>query len=202
MSANRNRLPRREAYMTYYQDGLWDMAIGLFLLVCALGFARDSLPVAAITVLLAEPAVRSAKKYLVVPRLGPSELMAGQLTPAPMRRVVLAIVTLVLGLLVLLRALSPVLPVAVVAFVRSLGVLPVGAVLAAVLAVFAALYRTPRWLGYAVAVLLVFASGPLLDSPDWLVFAVSGGIVLLGGVLVLRRFLDQHHLPTPSTQPA
>jgi hypothetical protein len=178
--------------MAYVDDGLWDVAVGLGMVAFALGTRWDAASLGVVLWVLLVPLVWSMKRSITVPRLQPP--------PPPPRMalrgaVALAValgVTALLGVLVLVTASGGLWRVG---FVRDLDPLPVGAVVAAVIAVVGYLYASPRWYAYGAAIAAVFLAGWLLDWEAWVSFCLAGAALAGSGAIVLRRFLRDHPGP-------
>ncbi len=60
----------RKAYLTYFQDGLWDTIIGIFLLAWGIGILTDTAGLTGIWVIAAYWIIWGFKKRLTQPRIG------------------------------------------------------------------------------------------------------------------------------------
>jgi hypothetical protein len=185
----------RQAWQSYHEDGLMDIAFGSLLLFVYVGSTADRLHWGAIVaLLLVGPALALAKRMVTAPRLGRVEFSTAR--KGRKRRVVLFIaaavaastlIPLVLGGDEWLRSHTTFVSV-------GLGVL--------VFTVFAAI---AFWLDlrrmYGVGVLYggAFTSAELLDTP--LPMLIAGSIVALSGAARLIIFLRRYPRPSVGNGP-
>lgn len=189
-----NRI-ERQAWRSYHQDGLMDIALGALLLV---GFAASIAGryrwIAYVVLLLVGPALALTKRLVSAPRMGSVEF--GEVRKARKRRLVL-----VLALLVAATMLVPV----VLGGSAWMGDHSAFMSVALGVWVFAAFAAIAYWLQltrmYVVGVFFggAFTLTELLDTP--LPLLVAGGIVAASGIVRLRGFLHRYPKPVHSHDP-
>lgn len=184
----------RKAYMSYHEDGLVDIAIGM--LILAWGIFLIVKPSGLIGLLgpLAFAIWFLGKRFITIPRTGlirPSQKMEKRYRN-------LAIFLMVLGLVVLggilIGRVTAILPGS-----YSLSIL--GLVLALGVSLLAFLLNAARLYAYAVVVFAAFASGEAFSASittfDAFAAAVilAGVLILISGLVVLAGFLRSYPLP-------
>jgi hypothetical protein len=201
----------RKAFRSTFQDGLWDIFLGLLLLNMGGGTLLGgsgmsplgSMVVLTGFVLLVLLGFWAGKKFITTPRIGVAKF-------GPQRKSKLKMVRLVLFLSVLVGVLMFIWGVGAWSgrLPYLLGELPIPAYVWAVqcLVVFglaAYFMDVPRFYLYAVLYALPFPLGILLArNTDLagsvcmaLTFGIAGGVMVLWGVILFVRFLRQYPAP-------
>ena len=185
----------RQVYLSYTEDGLIDIAIGVVIAAWGLMLTQEPNGLIGLLGLLGLGIWYMGKRLITIPRIGiiePSQKMERRLTN-------MAVFLVVLGLLVFVGILV----------MRSIGVVEfnnytlaiLGLVLAGGVAVLAFLLNAPRIYVYAVIIFVSFAGGEILaqyiTSVDAFALAVmaGGGLILIAGITVLIRFLRKYPRP-------
>jgi hypothetical protein len=193
----------RKAWTSFYQDGLWDIYLGLLLFVVALmtsvlyGLEAAWLRYLIYFVLLGGAWLLfwAARRYITIPRLGRVKFSAE-------RRKKKARLALVMSAFVLINVLLIFLTIASKNSPDIWGrLMPHGLALKLFIGVFVGsamaciAYFNDFTRGYYVALVfaLTFAGTEILDSP--VVFWIGGALVLIPGLVLFVRFLQQHPLP-------
>jgi hypothetical protein len=197
----------RKAWRSVFQDGLWDIYLGLLLLAMAINALLSdmgvpeglSTPLYVVLVLLAMAVLWAGKRFITTPRMG--RVKFGQRRQARLRwlRVALAASVLV-GLLVFLVTLAPGAGrPAGQGLIRFFPAVWAVSVLA-LAGLGAYLLDYPR----LVLIGAMYALAPALDLAlrkltgldlSLLAFALPATVILLVGVAVLIRFLRDYPLP-------
>lgn len=185
----------RQVYLSYTEDGLIDIAIGVVIAAWGLMLTQEPNGLIGLLGLLGLGIWYMGKRLITIPRIGiiePSQKMERRLTN-------MAVFLVVLGLLIFVGILV----------MRSIGVVEftnytlaiLGLVLAGGVAVLAFLLNAPRIYVYAVIIFVSFAGGEILaqyiTSVDAFALAVmaGGGLILIAGITVLIRFLRKYPRP-------
>lgn len=185
----------RQVYLSYTEDGLIDIAIGVVIAAWGLMLTQEPNGLIGLLGLLGLGIWYMGKRLITIPRIGiiePSQKMERRLTN-------MAVFLVVLGLLVFVGILV----------MRSIGVVEfknytlalLGLVLAGGVAVLAFLLNAPRMYVYAIIIFVSFAGGEILaqyiTSVDAFALAVmaGGGLILIAGITVLIRFLRKYPRP-------
>ena len=185
----------RRTYRTEVDDGLWDLLLGLFLLVLGFSFVTGLPGWLPILIVAFGCAVRRlVRTWLIEPRIG-----LVRLSPDRM-------VSLNRGVWVLAGAIALLLAGFLwVASVdtgtwhdeRRLGGVGLTLLLAIPIAVAAYWFEIRRFYAYAGLVAFVLTLGVISGHPAWAIL-VSGAAIVPSGGVVLARFLGRYHrLHTP-----
>jgi hypothetical protein len=188
---------RRQAYRAVNQDGLFDLGLGLGLLLIAGWFALERFAevqmtgVFAILPMVILFLVRGMRKRYTYPRVGYANLKTGPVRLGLMIGLLVTIL-LVLATFLAFQFTSLRVPRSILGYLPTfLGLLGVGG-----LAYFT--YRTgyPRYLVYAGLVLALLAIVFLLRAEAIFTFivpaAVVGAVMLVTGIATFIRFLRAH----------
>ena len=222
MTTNLNlKAIERKAFRSTFQDGLWDMFLGLLLVNMGMGPALTGteLPLPGIAVILLAFASLvllgfwAGKKFVTTPRIGLAKFGPGRQTRVKNLRAVL-FVSALLGAVVFVIGLGASqnwLPRAVAAIpipayvwtVQCIVVFGLGAYFLDVPRFYAygVLYAIPFPLAIALAESSVAGiTGPVAFA---LAFSVPGGVMVLIGAVLFARFLRRYPVPeTPDPQTA
>ena len=182
----------RQVYLSYSEDGLIDIAIGVVITSWGLMLTQEPTGLIGLLGLLGLGIWYVGKRLITIPRIGviePGPKMERRLTNLAVFLVVLGLV--VLGGILISRAVGS---FAISDY--SLAIL--GLVLAAGAALLAYLLNTARIYGYAVILFVSFAGGEILAKSitTFDAFALSvivgGGLILLSGLVVLVHFVRKY----------
>jgi len=182
----------RQVYLSYSEDGLIDIAIGVVITTWGLMLTQEPTGLIGLLGLLGLGIWYVGKRLITIPRIGviePGPKMERRLTNLAVFLVVLGLV--VLGGILISRAVGS---FAISDY--SLAIL--GLVLAAGAALLAYLLNTARIYGYAVILFVSFAGGEILAKSitTFDAFALSvivgGGLILLSGLVVLVHFVRKY----------
>jgi hypothetical protein len=199
----------RKAFRSTYQDGLWDMCMGVIVAAMAIfmyrpesGYAATNIIIAMLAIAAANALFWAGKKYITLPRMG-------QVRFGPMRQQKKKTLAIILGIAVLIQAglvgltalgwpnpeLGERIFGAIGGYdrerlaVAALGSLFVGPTML-VIAYFNDFLR-----GYYIAIMMSLAVFLmiLVNRPVYPV--VIGGLIILPGLALFVRFLQKYPLP-------
>jgi len=182
----------RQVYLSYSEDGLVDIAIGVVITAWGLMLTQEPSGLIGLLGLLGMGVWYFGKRLITIPRIGviePSPKMERKLSN-------LAIFLVVLGLVVFAGILLSRAAGGLVISDYSLAIL--GLVLAAGVALVAYLLNAARIYLYAVILFASFAGGEILAKSvtTFDAFALSvilgGALILLTGIIVLVRFMRKY----------
>jgi hypothetical protein len=204
----------RKAFVSTYQDGLWDIYYGLILIAIALfafrpagGYTPVNLVLAIAGFCIAGLAFWLGKKFITVPRMGQVEF-------GPVRKKRNRTLGIVMGCIVLVQAVFVFLQFA--AWLRpdirdNLGaIMPEGRLADMLVASIGALFIGPSMLliayfkdfprGYYIAPLMALAVFLMIYLNRPLYPLIIGGLILLPGVVFFVRFVQRYPNPNSGRQ--
>ena len=182
----------RKAYLSYHQDGLIDIIIGL----CAMGFAVNMLADnAAFTILGWIPVLFFAplKSKITIPRFGFVRFdSTRQGTARKASMVMLFSGVLVLGIVMFFLFLPGAMPSPIINWVKDNFMLVFGLIVGSAFAIAGTVTGIKRLYAYAgLAMLLLGVANFVNFHEAWLVLAL-GGAVLASGISLLIRFVRKY----------
>ena len=193
----------KKAWTSYFQDGLWDILLGLILLNFGIApFIEETTKVNyligyIIILFLAELIFFAGKKYITIPRIGKVKFGNIRQKKRLKVRIVLGI-SVLLGFIILFLTVSNNIPViseiALPAIIFGINAIIVFSAMAYILD-FPRLYLYGTF--FAASILLVeFSYNYVGSSYDNLIgFGLFGGIITIIGLIYLLRFIKKHPLP-------
>jgi hypothetical protein len=175
----------RKAWTSYFQDGLWDIFMGLLMLTMGIRDLTDN--VWFTFVILAAVLVPIAgKKFITIPRIGRVKFSPARKAKQNKLRAVVGIAVIATGILLLTTLLGLDIPQAVVAPILVICI-------ALVFGLMAYYMDFKRLYAYGLLFAISMALWETLDTPTGpIAFSVSGGIALLIGLAALIRFLRRY----------
>ena len=185
-----------QAYMSYHEDGLLDLMIGLAVLLGGLYLLVDwDIPLGAVWVVLWLPLWLSAKKSITGRRI-PNVEISEERYAGMMKAATFVVITLVMlvfaGSLLLLGQSSGLVPSWFATGLREYLTAVLGLVGAFVITIAAWLSGLNRLYAYALLTAVAFVGSYLLQAPAGLAVAVVGGVGMLWGLVMLSRFVRSH----------
>jgi hypothetical protein len=179
-------------YFLFHKDGLLDIFIGLGVLLTGAALWAEMVWMAGVWVAIFVPLWISARKSITY-RRGTDVQPSGQGNFRFALVMSAALGVLLLGVMVALTFFAGFerLP-AFRSFLDAYIHLLVGLGLAGFLAVTAAIMHLPRFYAYAALALAVFSIGHLAGWLFWMSLTLAGGLICLGGIVILGRFLQAH----------
>ena len=176
---------KRKVYMSFFQDGLWDMFLGLFLLGWGFAVRLDFLWLPGAIFVGFFWLVLGLKKKITYPRIGHA-------TPTEQRNRTLRIAIAGVVVLVAVIVLLPVVARGEVQFLRNYFEFLFGSMIAIAVALIGYWWRIYGWYLYAGMVFLFFVFHQWSDLSFSLSFIMSGGLITLCGLTILYRFLRKY----------
>jgi hypothetical protein len=177
----------RKAWTSYFQDGMWDIFMGLLMLAMGVHLLTDNGPIHYALMAIAVLALILVRRYITVPRLGRARF-------GPMRKVKNRAVIVVLAISVLAGvggfiasaagAGPP--PESFAALIPFFTLLTFG--LMAFFMDFPRLYAYGFLFALSISLAIAFKD----DTAATVLFLVSGGLGLLVGVTMLARFIRRY----------
>jgi hypothetical protein len=177
---------QRKVYISYFQDGLWDMLLGVFLLGWGLMVTYDFVAVMGGIWVAFYFMVLGLKRWLTYPRMG--YIKIAEARRQQIKMVILGVVLLLLGLAVFFIFAVNSRP----AWFSEYFMFIFGVMMTAVIAALGYWWKVARWYLYAVMVFIAFSIHQWLDVPLNLAFIAPGGIITLLGLTLLVRFLRRY----------
>jgi|GEM_PF-2409245 len=177
-------------YMVYQEDGLWDLYLGLILLVLGLAEWFEA-PLIVIIPAILYPILLAAKQAITAPRLRPEELPATQETRQR------TTIFIVIGLTLLFILLTTVLLAGnpstwIRAWLDRYLVTTLWLLVIVLFAIWGYTSGATRLLGYAALFLLVFAATVWFDLPLYLYMLGLGALICVSGLAVMVHFVQAH----------
>ncbi|MGB2696367.1 MAG: hypothetical protein WBD28_00745 [Candidatus Zixiibacteriota bacterium] len=185
----------RKAYLSYHQDGLWDIFLSIFFLGIGILMFFNTVYMMGALIAALVPGAIIIKKWFATSRLGYVKFAPQRKTQEKKGRAKLTIIlslTVILGL-VNFMAFSG--KAEWQTFIRNLGIIPFGFVLSLVLGAVGLLFEIKRFMVYAGLILAVFIAGHLTKSDPPALFILLGIIFLVVGLVMLIRFLQKYPKP-------
>lgn len=183
----------RKAYMSYHQDGLWDIFLGAIILAWGVSMMTEMASMSGVWFVVLFPLLMAAKRRITYPRLGYAEFPRARRSKLQMT-ILLAIVML-LGVLVLLLWMSQLGSSSLRDWLRQYFKIAFGAMVAIVLALMAVIHWIKRLYVYAGVIFLSFAGAQRLNFHMKFSFIAAGAIIAFSGLVLLIRFLRKYPLP-------
>jgi len=200
----------RRAFRSTYQDGLWDIQLGLIVIGMAVfvfrpeeGYSLLNLMGLLAACLAANLIFWAGKKFVTVPRMGQVRFGEIRKQKARMLAMIMAVFVLVQGGIVLLTALSwrnPELGA------KIIFVLNVGNMERLMVATVGSLFVGPSFImiayfndflrGYYIAILMALAVFLMILFNQPIYPLILGGLIIVPGLVLFVQFLRQHPLPS------
>ena len=186
----------RRAYMSYHEDGLLDLMVGLAVLLAGIYVLVDlDIPLGAVWVVLWLPLWLSAKKSITARRVPDVEISEEQYDGMwrAAAFVIAALVLLVCAVLALIWGRNA--GLIAEGFIAAVGqhlMWGLGLFGALVLGVAAWLSGLNRLYAYALLTAVAFVGGYLLGAPFALAVTVVAAVVMVWGGVLLVRFVRTH----------
>ena len=198
MSIDLKRIEQK-TYFTYFQDGLWDILIGLFSVGLGLMILIDFSFNGGILYAVLFTAVLGIKRFITYPRIGYVKFLNARrrltknMTVGLAVFIILMLVTLCL-LFLTREGIRPALLTWLNNYFTEPSLLIMGVVLGIIISVFAYIYRINRLFFYALLTLAGFAVGAFgqTELSMGLPISICGTVITLCGLVILVRFLHKY----------
>ena len=192
----------KKAYMSYHQDGLLDIVIGLYALSFGLGIFADKILefsfaaiVPAIMISIVLPIWIQAKRKITMPRIG--FVKFGARGSNKLFAIFLGLAVAGLGVLLAFGVfvLGPNGTPFWIEILFQYGMIWIGLGAAAIGSLFAYTMGLKRLHGYGLLTLALFVSGYFLSVPFEYLLLVAGSVIIASGAVLLARFIRKYPLP-------
>ena len=192
----------KKAYMSYHQDGLLDIFVGLYALAFGLGIVADKIldfsfavimPGILIAVVL--PIWIQAKRKITMPRIG--FVNFGTRGSNKLFAIFLGLMVAGLGAFFLftLATFQNGRPEWIETILFQYGMIWIGLGAAVIGSLFAYTMGLKRLYGYGLLTLGLFASGHFLSIPFEYLLLTIGSIIIASGAILLTQFIRRYPLP-------
>ncbi len=177
---------QKKVYLSYFQDGWWDMLLGIFLIswgvtfLSGLGWIPGALFVGLYS--LSWP----VKKWLTYPRIGHAKIAEER--RQVMKLVILGSATALLGLMSFISLAAGSRP----DWLMEYFILLFSAVITIVICILAYWWRAKWWYGYAGLLMTAACFHQWLGLQLPLTYIIPGAIVFAVGIIMLYRFLHKY----------
>ena len=200
----------RKAFSSTYQDGLWDITLGLIVIGMAIfvyrpeqGYGALNIIWMMVTCLVANLILWVGKRFITVPRIGQVRFGEIRRKKALTLAIILAVFVLVQGSVVLLTALgwrNPELGAKISSILNAgnmerLAVATVGSLFVGPPFILIA-YFSDFLRGYYIAILMALAVFLMILFNQPIYPLILGGLILVPGLVLFVQFLHQHPLPS------
>ena len=179
---------QRKVYMTFFQDGLWDIFLGLFILGWGLAILTDLAYLPGVTFIGLYFAIWGVKKRLTYPRIGYARFSETSRRRITTKFIILGVAVLLVGVMVAVLWGTRTRP----QWLADYFPLIFNGILAAIVCFVAYWARVKRFYGYAVLIFLGAVFHLWLGIEWEFGFIGAGGIILLTGLGVLIIFLRKY----------
>ena len=182
---------KRKVYMSYFQDVLWDILLGIFLIAWGLMVTYDFVAVMGGIWVAVYFLVLGLKRLITYPRAGYIKIPEAR--KQQIRMVILGTVVFLAGVAMI--------PIFVIdsrpEWFSEYFMLMLGAMFALVVVFLASWWQVKWWYAYAAIILLAFMSHQWLDTELNLSFFIPGGIAVIYGFILLVLFLRRYPKKPP-----
>ena len=185
---------KKKVYLSYFQDGLWDILLGLYLIGWGLSIWQDLVAVMGGMWVVVYFGVLGIKRAVVYPRSGYIKLSEAR--KQQMRLVILGVVLFLLGFAVFGIFAFTTRPEWLDDYFMFLLI----TMMAVVIAILGYWWRVARWYIYGAIVFTGAAAQQWLDMPLELGFFIPGGIIAVYGTGLFIRFLRRYPKPDREEQ--
>jgi hypothetical protein len=192
----------KKTYMSYHQDGLLDIIIGLYALAFGIGIVADKIldfsfavlmPGILIAVIL--PIWIQAKRKITLPRIGYVNI--GTKGSNKLFALLLGLSVAGLGVFFLFTMMTfqNGRPEWIETILFQYGMIWIGLGAAVIGSLFAYTMGLKRLHGYGLLTLALFVGGYFLSVPFEYLLLVAGSVIVASGAVLLARFIRRYPLP-------
>jgi hypothetical protein len=182
----------RKAYLSYHQDGLWDIFLSIFFLGTGIFMFFNTIYLMGGLIAALLPGAIIIKRSFATARLGYVKFAPKRQAQEKKSRAKLTIILTFTAILGLVNFMAFFGKAEWQTFIRNLGIIPFGFVLSLVLGAVGLFFEMKRFVVYAVLILAVFIAGHLTKSDPPALFILLGIIFLVVGLVMLIRFLQKY----------
>jgi len=183
----------KKVYLSYHQDGLLDLFLGLAIILFGVGMATDQAYIGTIMPAILFPMWAAVKKSITIPRIG--NVNFGMDRKIRIKKeyaffVVFFSITVIAGVVMFVAHgnMSKELD----AFLRKFVMLPMGIIGVVGFSFLAYWKQINRYYLLAVLILIFIIGGPLLNIPHPEYFIALSVVIFLVGLFFLIKFLMQN----------
>lgn len=192
----------KKTYMSYHQDGLLDIIIGLYALAFGIGIVADKIldfsfavimPGILIAIIL--PIWIQAKRKITLPRIGYVNIGTKGSNKLFALLVGLAVAGLGVFFLFTMMTFQNGRPEWIETILFQYGMIWIGLGAAVIGSLFAYTMGLKRLHAYGLLILALFTSGHFLSIPFQYLLLVIGSVIIASGAVLLVRFIRKYPLP-------
>jgi hypothetical protein len=184
----------KKVYMSYFQDGLWDILLGIYLIGWGISIWQDLVAVMGGMWVAIYFAVLGLKRVVIYPRSGYIKL--NEARKQQMKMVLLGVVLLLLGFAVFGIFAFNTRP----AWLDDYFMFLLITMMAVVIAVLGYWWRVTRWYVYSLITFAGAVGQQWLNMPVELGFFIPGGIIVVYGIGLFIGFLRKYPKPNREEQ--
>ena len=183
----------KKAYLSYYQDGLLDIFLGIAIISFGIGMATDQSYIGSIMPAILFPLWVTIKKSITIPRIGNVNFSPERKLRIKKETAFFAIfftVTVIAGAGIFFAHGH--MPVWLEAFLKKFIMLPLGIIGAAGLSFLAYWKQMNHFYFLALLTLIFIIVGPILTIRHPVYFISLGVVIFLIGLIMLIKFMGQN----------
>ena len=192
----------KKTYMSYHQDGLLDIIIGLYALVFGIGIIGDKILdfsfavlMPGILIAIVLPIWIQAKRKITLPRIGYVNIGTKGSNKLFALLVGLSVAGLGVFFLFTMMTFQNGRPEWIETILFQYGMIGTGLGAAVIGSLFAYTMGLKRLHGYGLLTLALFVSGYFLSVPFEYLLLVAGSVIIASGAVLLARFIRKYRLP-------
>ncbi|MFX1300351.1 MAG: hypothetical protein ACFFAL_00065 [Promethearchaeota archaeon] len=186
------RTLERKAYLTYHQDGIVDIFIGLAIITFGVlflpWFIESSGSAFAVIFILWIGSYASVKRAITVPRIGYVEFKTRRQSRVIALALLLVVINVILFLITTLDLLAPELRT----FLNTYGVTLIAFIVGGLFILCGYLVEIQRFIGYGVVALVVFLINQFFPMHLSIPIVVLGVVIAAFGFVLLYQFLRKY----------
>ena len=177
---------QRKIYLSFFQDGLWDILLGLFILGWGVGILTEMTALIGGWAVAAYFGIWGVKKWLTYPRVGVAVVPQAKKTTT--RLLIAGIVVFLLGVMAFVLFSAATTP----DWLGKFFIFIFGVIIAAPVLMIGLWWSISRWYVYAALILAGAASHQWFGVPLGYAFITPGAIIILSGLIILLKFLRRY----------
>jgi hypothetical protein len=192
----------KKTYMSYHQDGLLDIIIGLYALAFGIGIFADKILdfsfavlMPGILIVIILPIWIQAKRKITLPRIGYVNIGTKGSNKLFALLLGLAVAGLGVFFLFTMMTFQNGRPEWIETILFQYGMIWIGLGAAVIGSLFAYTMGLKRLHGYGLLTLALFVSGYFLNVPFEYLLLVAGSVIIASGAVLLARFIRKYPLP-------